>query len=170
MSAFCRLSNQPHLQNIHCNGPLVWFTASGTPSSPDPHRNSSWASCCCPKSWGPCGCHGYCSTGPVPSHAQAGHNMLGWANPRPKVWVWAVAELVSPNHWGCTPQMRCGVSSLRPMLWGPALLCPWWSAGVRSAMAGRTCCRVQRGAGQPSQASEGSSQDQSKEIKESTIF
>lgn len=47
--------------------------------------------------------------------------MLGWTNPRLRVWVWMVAELSNLGHWDCSPQVRGRVSSCRPMSSGSGL-------------------------------------------------
>lgn len=40
---------------------------------------------------------------------------LGWADPRPRMWVWVRVELVGLGHWDHPPQVRSRASSPRPM-------------------------------------------------------
>lgn len=55
--------------------------------------------------------------------------MPWWTKPRPKMWVWVIAELVSINHWDCPSQARGRISPPKPVPLESALPCPWWGVG-----------------------------------------
>lgn len=88
----------------------------------DPHRNSSWIFHCCPKSQGSCGHH---SIGPVLSSTPADWvDVSRWGNPRPRLWIWEVTELVSLGHCDCTRRHGVETGFLGSCHTGLALFTP----------------------------------------------
>jgi hypothetical protein len=102
----------PFCLNRSGSRPLAFATLSML----DPHQDSSQLSCCCPVSWRACS---FSSAGPAPSYHMLQQFIdgvhVGWANSKPWVWAWVLAELVSPpallypHHQGqlsCFAQVR----------------------------------------------------------------